>query len=338
MRKLTSSHALALLLAGAAGPAAMADIPRETGWSGSVNIGAGVGQSETNMLAGLSSIDLGDERIDSLDEDAGSEDIAFPALQFDINYTLGDSQTQFYLRNQPSPYVLLDMEALAGIRQQVPRIGIVDLALSATTIPTDIWKDPYLTGADRGDTERTTSGLHMAWRGVMDTALTLEFSSKEVEIDDEDSGESLGLSFSELQLLERTGEVYRFHGEYPFQIGEKHRLIPGLTWLDYDLDGGAMAEDGVAAQLLYQYTSGRWGFNGRVQVQALEAKEDNPIYATSADRDVISIAAGVSYARPFGLDSWTANARAAWLDSDSDIDFYDESLVFVSVGMLYRID
>ena len=95
------------------------DIPAEAGWRGTVNIGVGAGQSETNMLAGLSSIDLGDERISSLDQDAGSEYIAFPALQFDVSYTLNNARTQFYLRNQVSPYVFLDMEALGGVRQEV---------------------------------------------------------------------------------------------------------------------------------------------------------------------------------------------------------------------------
>jgi len=36
--------------------------------------------------------------------------------------------------------------------------------------------------------------------------------------------------------------------------------------------------------------------------------------------------------------TWTANARAGWYDSDSDIDCYDESLGFVSIGMQYRFD
>ena len=333
-KPLLTALTLFLSVASQAAP----DITTESGWSGSVNIGAGAGQSESNMLASISSIDLGDERISSLNEDAGSEDIAFPTLQFTINYTLGDTQTQFYVRNQPSPYVALDMEVLGGIRQQVTGIGIVDVALSATSIPTDVWKDPYLVGETRGDTERTTAGLHMAWHNIMDTALSFQFSSKEVEIDDEDSGESLDLSSREQRLLERTGEVYRFHLEYNFQINERHQLTPAITWLDYDLDGGAMAEDGAALQLSHSYTRDRWRLVSQLQYRGLESDEDNPIYGETADKDILSVGVTAFFAKPFGLENWTANARAMWYEADSDIDFYDESLAAVMIGMLYRFD
>ena len=338
MNRPDPTPCLILALGVSAAAQAATAIPTEPGWRGFVNIGAGAGQSETNMLAAVSSIDLGEDRIDSLGNDAGSEDIAFPALQFEVNYTLADTQTQFYIRNQPSPYVLVDLEALGGIRQQVTGIGIVDIALSATTVPTDVWKDPYLTGANRGDTERTTAGLHMAWRNIMDTALSFEFSSKEVEIDDEESGASLELGVTDQRLLERTGEVYRFHLGYEWQLNAHHQLMPGISYLDYDLDGGAMAEEGVALQVGYQYHRDRWRLLGQLQYRALEADEDNPIYGDSADREVVAAAFSVFYARPFGLKDWIANARVSWYDSDNDIDFYDESLGAISLGMLYRFD
>ena len=338
MKKPLAAPMLATAIASYVATAPAQDISTEPGWSGTVNIGAGAGQSETNMLAAVSSIDLGDDRLDRLGEDAGSEDIAFPALQFDIRYTLANSRTQFYLRNQPSPYVFVDLEALGGIRQQVPGVGIVDLALSSTTIATDVWKDPYLAGANRGDTERTTTGLHIGWQNIMDSALSFQFSSKEVEIDDEDSGESVDLGLEERRLLERTGEVYRFHFAYAWQLADNHRLTPAFSWLDYDLDGGAMAEDGFAVQIDYSYQRERWRFLARAQYTGLDADEDNPIFAEAADRDILGLSVAAFYESPFGLENWTANARASWYDSDNDIDFYDESLATVSVGMLYRFD
>lgn len=334
--KASPLPAACLLLAAAA--QAAPDIPTEAGWRGTVNIGAGAGQSETNMLAGISSIDLGDERIDSLDADAGSEDIGFPVLQFEVSYTLQDSRTQFYLRNQPSPYVFVDMEALAGIRQQVEGIGIVDIALSGTTVATDVWKDPYLVGTDRGNTERTTKGLHIAWHNAMDSALSVEFSSKEVELDDEESGTSLGLGVADRKLLERSGQVYRLNASYAWRVNDRHQLVPAVAWLNYDLDGGAMAEDGLALQLAHHYSRDRWRVVSQLQYTGLESDRDNPIYGDAADKDVLVAGVGVFYERPFGLDRWTANARASWYEADSDIDFYDESLGIVSVGMMYRFD
>lgn len=326
----------AILAALATSAQAAPDISPEKGWSGYLNVGAGAGQSETNMLAGISSIDLGDDRISSLDEDAGSEDIAFPALRFEAAYTLGETQTQFFLRNQASDYVFLDMEVHGGIRQQVTGIGIFDISLSGTSVPTDVWKDPYLVGANRGDTERTSKGLHMAWRNIMETPVEFEFSSTEIEIDDEDSGESLALTGAERRLLEREGQVYRFNLLYTWAINDRHSLVPEFALLDYDLDGQAMSEDGFGLSLTHHYTQGRWHFATQLQYRSLESDEDNPIYDDTADKDVFSAGFTASYDKPFGWDKWSANASALWYDEDSDIDFYDTSLGAVSIGMMRR--
>jgi hypothetical protein len=61
-RALTALASLGLLL-GAAGAGAVPAISDTDGWGGHVNIGAGVASSETNMVASLSSLDLGDDRI-----------------------------------------------------------------------------------------------------------------------------------------------------------------------------------------------------------------------------------------------------------------------------------
>lgn len=336
-RNIMAGAGFALLLSAPLLQAAP-DITSKSGWSGFVNIGAGAGQSETNMIAGVSSIDLGDERISSLDEDAGSEDVFVPAVAFEANYTLGESQTQFYLRNQASRHIAFDLEVYAGVRQQIERFGILDLALSSTSVPTDVWKDPYLLDARRGDTERTTTGLQMAWRNVMDSAIELEFSSHEIEIDDEDSGDSLGLSGEELRALRRTGEVYRYTLSYDWQINQRHSLQPVVEYLDYDLDGGAMAEDGFGLRVTHGYHVDRWNLATEVYYRDLQSDEDNPIYGESADREVIGAAFTVLLSSPFGLDKWTANARISWYDSDSDIDFYDENLALLTIGMLRRFD
>ena len=327
------SLALNAALAQAAPP-----IPGESGWSGFINIGAGVGQSETNMLASISSIDLGEDKIANLSEDAGSEDIALPALRFGLAYTLGDSLTQFYLRNQVSDSVALDLEVHGGVRQQVGEIGLFDLSLSSSSLATDVWKDPYLVGANRGDTERTSTGLHLAWHSIFNTPLALEYSSKELEIDDEESGVSLELSPADQRLLRRQGQVYRTALHYDWKISERHSVVPTIAYLDYKLDGGAMAEDGIGLHLAHHYTGERWRFVSKIFYHGLEADTDNPIYDDSADRETLGVALAAFYARPFGWENWTATAGASYREDDNDIDFYDASLGLVTVGMLYRFD
>ena len=316
-------------------------IPEQGGWSGEVTFGAGAGSAEINMIDGVGGIQIGDDRVDGLDEDAGSEGFGFPVLSFDVGYTLADTGTQFYLAylpGQPAPHIFLDLEAHAGLRQRLPDVGVIDVSLSGSAPVTKVWKDPYLTGANRGDTERSVTGMTFQWHNVMETPLSLGVSSRDIDIDDEESGASLALSSAERRLLRRTGEVYRYHARYDWVLGDRHTLTPGISYLDYQLDGDAMAEDGLDLALQYEYHGVRWQFAASLYYRDLEADANNPIFADYADREVLGAALSVQYPEPFGWEKWTASARVGWYDSDSDVDFYDENLSVFMLGATYRIE
>ena len=62
---------LAFLATSLAGPLVAAPVfPEGGGLSGHVTFGAGAGSAETNTVDGIAGIEVGDDRIDSLDEDA----------------------------------------------------------------------------------------------------------------------------------------------------------------------------------------------------------------------------------------------------------------------------
>jgi len=341
-RALTMMLPLGLALGGTVAQA-VPQIPEDSGWSGHVNLGVGVGSSESNMLASIGPADLGDDTISSLDEDAGSEDFALPFVQFELSYTLGETRTQFYLANQGGEFLNFDMEttleAHAGVRQAISGIGRFDFSLLSTTIPTDVWEDPYQTGVARDDTERTNTGIRWAWDGIMDSNFGVEFSAKEIEIDDERAGESLALTDDERRMLRREGNVNRFNVAYNWTINEHHSLTPVLGYADFDLDGDAMAEDGLALHLKHMYNpGGRWRLASMIAYEDLESDDTNPIYGDEAETESFGVSATFFYDNPLGLEKWTANLSASYFDEDSNIDFYDASFGMVSIGLFRRFD
>ena len=342
-RQLSKLTFLGFALAGAVAQAVPV-IPESQGWSGHINIGVGAGSSESNMLDGIASIDLGDDRISSLDESPGSEDIVMPQFQFELAYTLAQTRTQLYAGNQVADHLSFDLDTTLethfGVRQEIADIGTVDFSYAASALPTDVWKDPYRVDEKRGDTERTSTGVHVAWDGIFATPLEFALSSMEIEIDDERSGRDgdLGLSAEEHRSLRRTGQVRRVDLGYDWKINERHRLVPGIGYLDFDLDGDAMAEDGPVLQLKYLYELNRWRFVSKVFYEDLESDTRNPIYSKKRDVETLGGSVTVFYSKPFGLQSWTANASASYYDGDSNIDFYDSTFGLVSVGMFYRFD
>lgn len=342
LKRIPAFTMLAAPLLGSLPAWALPDIPQTDGWGGHINIGAGVASSETNMVSSLSSFDLGDDRISSLQESPGSEDLVLPVAQFELAYTLADSRTQFYLGNQGADYVDFDLaSSLAthlGIRQEIPEIGLLQFSLNATTMPLDVWKDPYIVDAKRSETERTATGVQVAWDRILDSGFEFSWSWRDVELDDEASGESLDLSDADQRLLRREGDVSRMDISYEWKLGERHRLVPGIGYIDRELDGKAMAEDGPAVSLRHLWDLGRWRLVTRLLYLDLESDEVNPIYGE--ERDVESMGASVTafYSQPFGWTRWTANVTASYFDEDSNIDFYDASFGMISLAMFYRFD
>src|SRR5210317_1027125 len=88
----------------------MPAIPDKSGWSGHVNIGVGAGSSESNMLAEIASIDLGDDTVSGLDQSPDDEDVVLPALGFEVAYTFADMGTQLYLGNQLADHLSFDLD------------------------------------------------------------------------------------------------------------------------------------------------------------------------------------------------------------------------------------
>jgi hypothetical protein len=99
-----------------------------------------------------------------------------------------------------------------------------------------------------------------------------------------------------------------------------------------------MAEDGLDLALDYQYRGANWQYTTSLFYRDLEADSNNPVFGDYADREVVGAALSVQYPEPFGWERWTATARVSWYDSDSDIDFYDESLGVFVLGATYRIE
>ncbi len=164
---------LSSMLAGAAGAATI--IPDRDGFSGYVNLGVGVIDAETNTVASIAngSLDLGDERIDSLDSSPDSETTAAPSVSFELSYTFARYRTQVYLGNLLEDYLSFDMNTQLGVRRDFGEVGLIGVALLTTPVPTDVWRDPYRIGEKRRDTEARRDGVRLRWERIMGTGLAL---------------------------------------------------------------------------------------------------------------------------------------------------------------------
>lgn len=310
-------------------------IPTEDGFSGHVFIGAGGYSMETNTLATVGGTEVSDERIDSLTNSPDSKDYGKLALDFGLSYTFAGSHTQIFGGTELEDFLTQDSSFGLGVRQGLGGIGNLRASLLAST-PSEVWEDPYLVGADRNETDRDGSGMRLGWEHILESDFDLTYTKRKIEIDDELSGTSLGLSAAQRALLDREGDMKKLSLGYRWMPAQEHVIIPTLSHVDHDLDGDAMAMDGYQAELNYAYLGLHdWEFMANALIGSLESDDTNPIYGKKQDVDRMGLSLSASYKEPFGLRDWRLRGAITYGEEDSNIDFYDTSLRGVTLGMLY---
>lgn len=315
-------------------------IPTKGGFSGYVNLGIGGAEVESNMLSSIASgnIDIGDKILDNLNDSPDSNSAAIPTVNFELSYTFESTRTQLHLGNLMEDFLSFDTTTVAGVRQDVGKAGLIGASVQASSLDTQVWRDPYQTGTKRKDTDRTSKGGRLYWQQIMGSGLEIRLSTNEIDIDKERSGNSLDLSQAQRKLLDRNGDVNRVNMYYEFlSDDDRHIVTPGIGYVDRDLDGEAMANDGINASLNYIYThNDRWRWVINATYADLDSKKSNPIYGEKDSANSYGLSATFFYTEPFGLKKWALNGTAGYFEQDHDIDFYDTSVGIVTIGMFRK--
>lgn len=316
---------------------AVSPIPEETGFSGFVNLGVGGARIKSNTLAKLLGNDLGDDSINDLGKSPGEQNTSIPAVAFELSYTFGTG-TQIFAGQLLEDYVRFDSSTRMGVRQQLGGAGIMSAALLTTPLKTKVWKDPYQTGG-RKSTPRSATGIRLAWGEIFGTGLEVRYSYRNMEIDDEDSGDNPALNLNDAQrrLLRRDADITNFDVRYQFRMGEGNSLLLGVTYKENDADGDAMYYDGYVGSVNWIKKAGNWNFVTNLSYGQFEVDKGNPVFnGKKADFDQYGASFATFYAAPFGWEGWHANMGIAYGLEDNDIDFFENELTMITAGMLYR--
>ncbi len=206
-------------------------------------------------------------------------------------------------------------------------------------IPAEVWEDPYLTGAPREETDRTSTGLRVTWDRIGGSDLEVSVAARDIEIDLEKSGQAqVGVTITpaEMQLLDRNGDLRVAEVLYRFGRGKNHRLYPAIRFINYELDGAAMANDTVRGQLTYGFRGQRAALTANLFIASSDYDEVNPLYSVKRDDDILGLTLTTFIPGVFGWENWTGIINAAYFDQDSNIDFYDSKVSVLTFSVLRR--
>ncbi len=312
-------------------------LPKKKGFNGLVNLGAGVMTTKSNMLAGNLIADVGDETIENItDAPRDTSSDVVPALNWLVGYYWDTSRTYLFFGNQLEDLIRYDFTGRIGVHKGVGEEGVLSFEIVQNFIPAEVWEDPYLTGSRREDTDRTSTGLRFTWNRIGGSDLEIAVTGRDIEVDNEQSGQSQPLTAAERQLLDRNGNLRVVEVLYRFGRGKKHRVYPAIRFVDYDLDGAAMANDMVRVQLTYAYKGKRTLLTGNLFVASSDFDAVNPLYGVTRDDDLFGLTLTTFFGGLFGSKNWIGVINAGYFDRDSNIDFYDSEAAILTFSALRR--
>lgn len=308
--------------------------PEKSGFNGFVNLGAGVLRGESNLIAGTKFGDVSKATIPSIFAKPDTETTGVPIVNFEVAYTFATKRTQIFVGNLLEDFLRFDFTTQLGARYQFRDKSILAASFVSSSIPAEVWADPYVANQERQDTDRTSRGIRLTFGRIAGTGLQLQYTQREIRIDDELSGlTQLGLPFQQAALLDREGDLQRLQVTYYFEVGKRHRLAPALWFTREDLDGEAMANDLTELYLTYLYFGERFNFVTNVGFGTADYEKTNPIYGRKRDDDRAVLSFTVFDKKLFGDKAkWWGSLSVAGFSEDANIDFYDQTMAVLTLS------
>jgi hypothetical protein len=316
---------------------ALAAVSKEQGWGGLLSIGAGFTDVTSNTVAGNKIIDGGEDTIASINQSPGSESGANFIGGTEIRYTLA-AQNEIFFGSSLEDALTLDYGTQLGWRKQAEQAGIFQTSFLFSSIPTEVWEDPYLTGTKRKENDQDSMGVRFVWDRIMGTAFELTAQARKLELDKERSGTDpdLGCNLACQSLLDRNGDQYQVWLSYTFRVADRHILRPQIRLRAEDRDGDAVSRDAYGLQMTYSYLGAKWTFVSNALYGQSKFDKANPLYGRRQDADTIVLDATLLYRLPTESGRWQALGSVVWGETDSDINFHDNELNSVNLGVIYN--
>jgi len=260
-----------------------------------------------------------------------STKILFPLSK--MFYTLDTLKTQLYFDANSSDQIKINgAQYELGIKHQFKDDSkLTFAAFPQLSIYNEVWKDPFLTGAERKKTAQSVGGARIAIEQVFASPFTLKYAIAHSNIEDELSGQNSGLTSGDIALLDRDSVYQRFALETMFPIQSGLFLKPVLEKNKRNAKGNANSFEGVSlalSALMFQAHS-LWVNTVSMGKETYEV--NNPLFNKKQNTQFLSVSTFYNLKNPLNLQNWSWTVLGSYTRRQSDITFYDsDTFVFVT--------
>lgn len=292
----------------------------ENGFSARIEAGA-IWINTTDQL----SVDDKNEKTDNLNDEADSFGITLPAVMFDLRYKFRDADTEVYLA---TPLEDSGIALTLGMTQTFIDKSKLDVSIFSG-IMGEVWKDPYIAGVKRDDTDIKDIGFTIDYDRIFDTGINLYYRYNLVEVDED----VIGTRFNDLK---RDGIIHTAGLGYMIDLDESNIIIPGFEYSMANMDGESNSYNGYKIKFGYKRMKKDYILNGFVSADKKDYDKTHPIFNKTRDETEYSATAIFTLLNPFGYDKFFTNFIVGYGYSDSDIDFFDKRTYVSGITIGYN--
>ena len=295
----------------------------QQGFSGEISALIGYGSGKSN-LATDNAIKTG-----SLNSEADSESQLMPLPLGELSYTFGTQKVFFGMGRNDAVDAALEL----GYGFQLANSSALMISYLHPVIDGEAWADPYLVDTSREETDVTTKGYRLQYLNMLGIGLDADFTHYQTEIENENSGSSY--SSSSQSLLERDGSGIYASLSTGLPLSQSTFVMPSIHINQFSADGEAMSytQYGFGLNLMHKF--GEHSLLLGYEQATSNYDKANPVFNQTQEDTISSISLGYNKEGFMGYQSLELRFMVGYDETDSNIDFYNESGYMIGVGTSY---
>jgi len=289
------------------------------GFSGRIQAGVGYVTSTDQLRKGA------DKRLDGLNANADRFDRAIPLVLVDLRYTFASGRQLYFstpIESGGPPG--LSLGAVLPIKDG----SKLDMAAFGKPFE-KVWKDPYLVGERREDTDKVTYGAKLAFSDILGTPTKVSYSLAHANVNDDEIGEIY-------DTLERDGWLHEAQIEYAIPFGRGMSIVPGFEFSLGDLDGDANSYKGYEFKLGLRKFSPGYVLNIFAGIGRSDYDKTQPVFDKTREDTIYSTFAIFTLPDLLGKEHLFSSLIAGYSRRDSNIGFLDADTFLGGLTIGYK--
>lgn len=251
-----------------------------------------------------------------------------PILLPEITYRFGGGNRFAWYFNTKSPLDEAGNFALSsGFSCHLPDLAAFDAGVFYVPFA-EVWKNPYLLGEPRQETDVTPWGAQFTASRIADSELRVKVAYLREDVDRDD----LAILFPDLA---RDGEIYHLAVSYGLFDKSVFPLRPQLSVSRGEYDGDSSSFTRGKAEITGRYMTGRYFFMPGVHYSYKEHDEKDPVFSSTRSEKGYGFNLIVKYGGLFDIKALGLLAIAGYGRGQANESFYDTESLVCGLGLSY---